>query len=111
MAAALTSLAARSLLANWDFYVKLGAIAVAIVSLQKMRGYAFRDAPADVMAAIGVNGLANYCDPIPFTDGAGFSIKRSYPPGSALAGVVTSTGTAAGNGNRACCPADRGVRR
>jgi hypothetical protein len=42
----LTSLAARSLLANWDFYVKLVAIAVAIVSLQKMRAYAFRDASA-----------------------------------------------------------------
>jgi hypothetical protein len=42
----LTSLAARSLLANWDFYVKLVAIAVAITSLQKMRGYAFSDASA-----------------------------------------------------------------
>jgi hypothetical protein len=42
----LTSLAARSLLANWDFYVKLVAIAIAIVSLQKMRAYAFRDASA-----------------------------------------------------------------
>jgi len=49
----LTSLAARSLLANWDFYVKLVAIAVAIVSLQKMRGYAFRDtsAPDDAPAS------------------------------------------------------------
>jgi hypothetical protein len=42
----LTCLAARSLLSNWDFYVKLVAIAVAITSLQKMRGYAFRDASA-----------------------------------------------------------------
>lgn len=42
----LTSLAARSLLANWDFYVKLVAIAVAITSLGKMRAYAFRDASA-----------------------------------------------------------------
>jgi len=39
----LTSLAIRSLLTNWDFYVKLTAIAVAIVSLQKMRRYAFAD--------------------------------------------------------------------
>jgi hypothetical protein len=39
----LTALAIRSLLANWDFYVKLAAIAVAIVSLQKMRSYAFSD--------------------------------------------------------------------
>jgi hypothetical protein len=42
----LTCLAARSLLANWDFYVKLVAIAVAITSLGKMRAYAFRDASA-----------------------------------------------------------------
>ena len=42
----LTSLAARSLLANWDFYVKLVAIVVAITSLSKMRAYAFRDASA-----------------------------------------------------------------
>ena len=42
----LTSLAARSLLANWDFYVKLAAIVIAIVALQKMRAYAFREAPA-----------------------------------------------------------------
>src|SRR4051812_10453546 len=42
----LTSLAARSLLSNWDFYVKLVAIAVALVGLQKMRGYAFRDQSA-----------------------------------------------------------------
>ena len=42
----LTSLAIRSLLTNWDFYVKLVAIAFAIVSLQKMRRYAFADAAA-----------------------------------------------------------------
>jgi len=42
----LTTLAVRSLLTNWDFYVKLTAIAVAIVSLQKMRRYAFADAGA-----------------------------------------------------------------
>jgi hypothetical protein len=49
----LTSLAARSLLANWDFYVKLAAIAVAIVALGKMRAYAFRDpsAPDDAPAS------------------------------------------------------------
>jgi hypothetical protein len=42
----LTSLAIRSLLANWDFYVKLVAIAVAIVSLTKMRRLAFADPAA-----------------------------------------------------------------
>jgi len=42
----LMMLAIQSFLANWDFYVKLVAIAVAITSLQKMRGYAFRDAAA-----------------------------------------------------------------
>jgi hypothetical protein len=42
----LVCLAARSMLSNWDFYVKLVAIAVAITSLQKMRAYAFRDASA-----------------------------------------------------------------
>ena len=49
----LTTLAVRSLLANWDFYVKLAAIAVAIVSLQKMRRYAFGDdaAPDDAPAS------------------------------------------------------------
>jgi len=40
----LTTLAIRSLLANWDFYMKLAAIAIAIVSLTKMRHYAFGDA-------------------------------------------------------------------
>ncbi len=40
----LTTLAIRSLLTNWDFYVKLAAIVVAIVSLTKMRRYAFGDA-------------------------------------------------------------------
>ena len=39
----LTSLAMVSLSRNWDFYVKLAAIAVAIVSLTKMRQYAFDD--------------------------------------------------------------------
>src|SRR3954467_10895022 len=54
----LTSLAARSLLANWDFYVKLTAIVVAIVSLGKMRAYAVRDsstpddAPASAQARL-----------------------------------------------------------
>src|SRR5579871_6069326 len=45
----LTTLAIRSLLSNWDFYVKLLSIAVAIVSLTKMRRYAFADpnAPDD----------------------------------------------------------------
>jgi len=42
----LTSLAIRSLLSNWDFYVKLTAIAIAIVSLQKMRRDAFGNASA-----------------------------------------------------------------
>jgi hypothetical protein len=39
----LTMLAIRSLLANWDFYVKLAAICVAIVALTKMRHNAFAD--------------------------------------------------------------------
>src|SRR5215467_14168290 len=39
----LTTLAIRSLLTNWDFYVKLVAIACALVSLAKMRRYAFAD--------------------------------------------------------------------
>jgi hypothetical protein len=48
----LTTLAIRSLLANWDFYVKLVAIAFAVVSLVKMRHYAFGDSvPDDVVAA------------------------------------------------------------
>ena len=42
----LTSLAIRSLLANWDFYVKLAAIVVAIVSLTKMRALAFANPAA-----------------------------------------------------------------
>src|SRR5438045_1859132 len=42
----LTSLAIHSLLRNWDFYVKLVAIALAIVALQKMRRHAFGDASA-----------------------------------------------------------------
>jgi hypothetical protein len=49
----LTSLAVHSLLRNWDFYVKLVAIALAIVALQKMRRYAFDDtgAPDDAPAS------------------------------------------------------------
>jgi hypothetical protein len=49
----LTSLAIHSLLRNWDFYVKLGAIALAIVALQKMRRYAFGDTttPDDAAAS------------------------------------------------------------
>jgi hypothetical protein len=39
----LTMLAVRSLLANWDFYVKLASIVVAIVALTKMRRSAFAD--------------------------------------------------------------------
>src|SRR5580765_5853291 len=49
----LTSLAIHSLLANWDFYVKLVAIFFAIVALQKMRHYAFGEsnAPDDAPAS------------------------------------------------------------
>jgi hypothetical protein len=39
----LTSLAIVSLSRNWDFYVKLASIVVAIVALTKMRRYAFAD--------------------------------------------------------------------
>jgi len=39
----LTSLAIVSLSRNWDFYVKLASIVVAIVALTKMRRYAFDD--------------------------------------------------------------------
>jgi hypothetical protein len=39
----LTSLAARSLLANPDFYIKLAAIVCAIVCLRRLRDYAFGD--------------------------------------------------------------------
>ena len=42
----LTTLAIRSLLMNWDFYVKLVAIAFALVSLVKMRRHAFADSSA-----------------------------------------------------------------
>jgi hypothetical protein len=42
----LTTLAIRSLLTNWDFYVKLLAIAFALVSLVKMRRHAFADSAA-----------------------------------------------------------------
>jgi hypothetical protein len=47
----LMMLAIRSLLTNWDFYVKLVAIAFAIVSLQKMRRHAFGDAAIDAAPA------------------------------------------------------------
>ena len=49
----LTSLAIHSLLRNWDFYVKLVAIALAIIAMQKMRRYAFVDtsAPDDAPAS------------------------------------------------------------
>jgi len=49
----LTTLAVRNLLTNWDFYVKLVSIAFALVSLAKMRRYAFADpnAPADAVAS------------------------------------------------------------
>ncbi len=49
----LTSLALVSLSRNWDFYVKLAAIAVAIVALTKMRKHAFADpsAPDDAPAS------------------------------------------------------------
>jgi hypothetical protein len=39
----LTSLAIVSFSKNWDFYVKLASIVVAIVALTKMRRYAFAD--------------------------------------------------------------------
>jgi hypothetical protein len=42
----LMTLAIRNFLTNWDFYVKLVAIAFALVSLAKMRRYAFGDATA-----------------------------------------------------------------
>lgn len=42
----LTSLAAVSLFRNWDFWVKLAAIVVAIVALTKMRQVAFTTPPA-----------------------------------------------------------------
>ena len=42
----LTSLAARSLMANPDFYIKLIAIVAAILCLRRMKQYAFSDAAA-----------------------------------------------------------------
>src|SRR5215475_7890646 len=42
----LTTLAIRSLLTNWDYYLKLVAIAFALVSLVKMRRHAFADSAA-----------------------------------------------------------------
>ena len=42
----LTTLAARSLMANPDFYIKLIAIVAAIVCLRRMKKYAFSDAVA-----------------------------------------------------------------
>jgi hypothetical protein len=47
----LMTLAIRSFLTNWDFYMKLVAIAFALVSLAKMRRYAFADADAPDDAA------------------------------------------------------------
>ena len=49
----LTSLAIVSFSRNWDYFVKLAAIAVAITSLVKMRKYAFADpnAPDDAPAS------------------------------------------------------------
>jgi hypothetical protein len=49
----LTTLAIRSFLTNWDFYVKLVSIAFALVSLAKMRRHAFADpnAPDDTVAS------------------------------------------------------------
>jgi hypothetical protein len=49
----LTTLAIRSLLTNWDFYVKLVAIVCALVSLAKMRRSVFHDPNAadDVVAS------------------------------------------------------------
>jgi hypothetical protein len=49
----LTTLAIRNLLTNWDFYVKLVSIAFALVSLARMRRYAFADpnAPDDAAAS------------------------------------------------------------
>src|SRR5262245_59402041 len=49
----LTTLAIQSLLKNWDFYVKLVAIAFALVALTKMRRSAFADphAPDDAIVA------------------------------------------------------------
>lgn len=56
----LTSLATVSLLRNWDFYVKLAAIVVAIVALTKMRTLAFADpsAPDDTPASPGAKRWA-----------------------------------------------------
>jgi hypothetical protein len=49
----LASLAVQSLLKNWDFYVKLVAIAFALLALAKMRRYAFADpnAPDDAIVS------------------------------------------------------------
>jgi hypothetical protein len=49
----LMTLAIRTFLTNWDFYVKLVAIAFALVSLAKMRRYAFAnpDAADDAAAS------------------------------------------------------------
>src|SRR3989442_11209989 len=53
--------------------------------------------PTDVMAAVGVNALGNYYEPIALDDAAGFSVKRNYPLGSALASILTR------NGNQNLC--------
>jgi len=52
----LTSLAIQSLLKNWDFYVKLVAIAFALVSLTKMRRCAFADPNAADDAVVSPEG-------------------------------------------------------
>src|SRR5512138_370244 len=52
----LTSLAIQSLLKNWDFYVKLVAIACALVALAKMRRHAFADPNAPDDAVVSEEG-------------------------------------------------------
>ena len=47
----LTMLAARSLAANPDFYVKLIAIVAAVICLRKLKQYAFSDAAAGDLAS------------------------------------------------------------
>src|SRR6266540_4318398 len=48
--------------------------------------------PRDVIQAFGVAGLPGYFDVTPYTDAAGFSVKRPYPAGSPPALVVTGSG-------------------
>jgi len=52
----LTALAVQSLLKNWDFYVKLVAIAFALVALAKMRRHAFSDPNAADDAVVSAEG-------------------------------------------------------